>query len=48
MAKREKLWKKAQESPQNLTFDQFETLLRQTGWTFSFLGYLTPVKKLLY
>ncbi|MGK7916845.1 MAG: type II toxin-antitoxin system HicA family toxin [Prochloraceae cyanobacterium] len=51
MTKREKLWKKAQESPQNLTFDEFErgrcvvlrrisnhvveTLLRQTGWTFS-------------
>ncbi len=35
MTKREKLWKKAQESPQNLTFDEFETLLRQTGWIFS-------------
>ncbi len=35
MTKREKLWKKGQENPQNLTFDEFETLLRQTGWTFS-------------
>ncbi len=35
MTKREKLWKKARENPQNLTFDEFETLLRQTGWTFS-------------
>ena len=35
MTKREKLWKKAKASPQNLTFDEFETLLRQTGWEFS-------------
>jgi len=35
MTKREKLWQKAKESPQNLTFDEFETLLRQTGWTLS-------------
>ncbi|MEM9274119.1 MAG: type II toxin-antitoxin system HicA family toxin [Cyanobacteria bacterium P01_F01_bin.143] len=35
MTKREKLWKKAPENPQNLTFDEFETLLRQTGWIFS-------------
>jgi predicted RNA binding protein YcfA (HicA-like mRNA interferase family) len=35
MTKREKLWKKARENPQNLTFDEFETLLRQTGWIFS-------------
>lgn len=34
MTKREKLWKKAKESPQNLTFDEFETLLTQTGWIF--------------
>ena len=33
MTKREKLWKKAKESPQNLTFDEFETLLKQFGWT---------------
>jgi predicted RNA binding protein YcfA (HicA-like mRNA interferase family) len=35
MTKREKLWKKAQDNPQNLTFDEFETLLIQTDWTFS-------------
>jgi predicted RNA binding protein YcfA (HicA-like mRNA interferase family) len=35
MTKREKLWEKAQNSPQNITFDEFETLLRQTGWIFS-------------
>ncbi len=35
MTKKEKLWKKAQQSPQNLTFDEFETLLKYTGWTFS-------------
>lgn len=35
MTKKEKLWKKAQENPQNLTFNEFETLLKQTGWTFS-------------
>lgn len=34
MTKREKLWKKATESPQNLTFDEFETLLKQMKWTF--------------
>ena len=35
MTKKEKLWKKAQKSPQNLTFDEFETLLTQTGWTLN-------------
>lgn len=35
MTKREKLWQKAKQSPQNLTFDEFETLLQQTGWIFS-------------
>lgn len=35
MTKREKLWQKAINSPQNLTFDEFETLLRQTGWILS-------------
>ncbi len=35
MTKREKLWKKAKQNPQNLTFGEFETLLQQTGWTFS-------------
>jgi hypothetical protein len=29
MTKRNKLWQKAKESPQNLSFDEFETLLRQ-------------------
>ena len=33
MTKREKLWRKAKESPQNLTFDEFETLLKQFEWT---------------
>lgn len=35
MTQREKLWRKAKENPQNLTFDEFETLLRQSGWIFS-------------
>jgi predicted RNA binding protein YcfA (HicA-like mRNA interferase family) len=35
MTKKEKLWQKAKESPQNLTFDEFETLMEQMGWTFS-------------
>lgn len=35
MTKKEKLWKKARENPQNLTFDEFETLLTQTGWILS-------------
>ena len=35
MTKREKLWQKAEENPQNLTFDEFETLMGQMGWTFS-------------
>ena len=35
MTKREKLWQKAINNPQNLTFDEFETLLRQTGWVLS-------------
>ena len=35
MTKREKLWQKAKQNPQNLTFNEFETLLQQTGWTFS-------------
>ena len=33
MTKRDKLWQKAKESPQNLSFDEFETLLRQSNWT---------------
>ena len=32
MTKREKLWSKAQANPQNLTFKEFETLLKQSGW----------------
>ena len=32
MTKKEKLWKKAQQNPQNLTFKEFETLLEQNGW----------------
>ena len=35
MTRKDKLWQKAQQSPQNLTFDEFETLLQQSGWTFS-------------
>jgi predicted RNA binding protein YcfA (HicA-like mRNA interferase family) len=34
MTKKEKLWRKAQQSPQNLTFKEFETLLEQSGWIF--------------
>ncbi|VEP14990.1 conserved hypothetical protein [Hyella patelloides LEGE 07179] len=35
MSKRDKLWQKANSSPQNLTFNEFETLLEQSGWKFS-------------
>jgi predicted RNA binding protein YcfA (HicA-like mRNA interferase family) len=35
MTKKEKLWQKANNSPENLTFDEFETLLIQNGWEFS-------------
>ena len=35
MSKKEKLWQKAKNSPENLTFDEFETLLAQNGWVFS-------------
>jgi predicted RNA binding protein YcfA (HicA-like mRNA interferase family) len=35
MGKKEKLWQKAKNSPQNLTFSEFETLLTQCGWQFS-------------
>ena len=35
MSKKEKLWEKAKNSPENLTFDEFETLLSQNGWVFS-------------
>ncbi len=35
MTKKEKLEKKAKERPQNLTFEEFETLLRQSGWILS-------------
>jgi hypothetical protein len=31
MGKKEKLWQKAKNSPQNLTFSEFETLLTQCG-----------------
>jgi predicted RNA binding protein YcfA (HicA-like mRNA interferase family) len=33
MTKRDKLWQKANQSPQNLSFDEFETLMRQSNWT---------------
>jgi hypothetical protein len=29
MTKKEKLWQKAKNSPENLTFDEFETLLKK-------------------
>ena len=32
MTRRDKLWQKAKESPQNLSFDEFETLLGQSNW----------------
>lgn len=35
MTKKEKLWQKAKNNPENLTFDEFETLLSQNGWEFS-------------
>ncbi|PNW57401.1 UNVERIFIED_CONTAM: hypothetical protein BEN50_00705 [Euhalothece sp. KZN 001] len=35
MTKKEKLEKKAKERPQNLTFEEFETLLRQSEWILS-------------
>jgi predicted RNA binding protein YcfA (HicA-like mRNA interferase family) len=35
MTKREKLWQKAKDSPENLTFEELETLLSQNGWEFS-------------
>ena len=35
MSKKDKLWKKANNNPQNLTFTEFETLLSQCGWEFS-------------
>ncbi len=36
MTKKEKLWQKANNSPQNLTFKEFEIfLLSQCGWEFS-------------
>ena len=35
MIKKDKLWQKAKTNPQNLTFDEFQTLLRQCGWQFS-------------
>ena len=35
MTKKEKLLQKARENPDNLTFDEFETLLSQNGWEFS-------------
>jgi predicted RNA binding protein YcfA (HicA-like mRNA interferase family) len=35
MTKKEKLWRKAQQSPQNLTFKEFEALLEQSRWLFA-------------
>ncbi len=35
MSKKDKLWQKAKNSPENLIFDEFETLLGQCKWQFS-------------
>ncbi|MCW6037193.1 type II toxin-antitoxin system HicA family toxin [Spirulina subsalsa FACHB-351] len=32
MSQRDKLWEKANQNPQNLTFNEFETLLKQSEW----------------
>jgi predicted RNA binding protein YcfA (HicA-like mRNA interferase family) len=34
MTKREKLLARAMNNPKDLSFGEFQTLLRQTGWTF--------------
>ncbi len=34
MTKREKLLARARNNPKDLTFDEFQTLLRQAGWSF--------------
>jgi len=34
MTKREKLLARAMNNPKNLSFGEFQTLLRQVGWTF--------------
>ncbi|MDZ7760112.1 MAG: type II toxin-antitoxin system HicA family toxin [Desulfovermiculus sp.] len=34
MTKREKLLARARNNPKDLTLDEFQTLLRQAGWTF--------------
>src|SRR5260363_6380 len=34
MTKREKLLARAHQAPNNLTLDEFETLLKQCGWVF--------------
>lgn len=35
MTKKDKLWQKAKFNAENLTFAEFETLLKQWGWEFS-------------
>jgi len=34
MTKREKLFARAMSNPKGLSFDEFQTLLRQAGWIF--------------
>ena len=34
MTRREKLLARARNNPKDLTFDEFQTLLRHAGWTF--------------
>lgn len=34
MTKREKLLAKARQTPNDLTFDEFETMLKRSGWVF--------------
>ena len=35
MTKRDKLWQKTKTSPQNLTVEEFETILQQCNWTLA-------------
>jgi len=52
MTKHEKLVNKARQNPHGLTFDEFESLLKQCGWVFkrqngSHRIWLSPDKQML-
>lgn len=52
MTKREKLLAKARQTPNDLLFDEFETLLKRSGWVFkrqsgSHRVWLSPGKRAL-